>query len=346
MSRKLPVLLLPASTDAFAAELGPTRAATLAAALTDDAAAMIDGFGWARAIRTSATTAPELEQALDRALREHAAGAALAIDATAAGLPPARLEAARAALGRAGAVLGPDDGGGAYLVGVRRFPRGMLADLGEPTFAALFARLRSRGMLPVVLDRWPSIHGASALPRLRGSIHAGIIEAPATARLLAPRITAVITGAAPGRDLTGCLAALDRVAGVDEILMVDGAVALRRAVDHARGDVLWLVRADVEVPADADRHIVDALLDPQVEGGAFAAVHPPGAWRGRLLELRSRLTGAAHAGQAIFARRDAFIRAGYDPAGLRRTVRVDAAVRIASAVPQRQGGLGPAPIPA
>jgi glycosyltransferase A (GT-A) superfamily protein (DUF2064 family) len=341
---------------AFAAGIGAAGAASLSRALVEDAVGAIRPLPWARPLRACDD---DLGRVLPQAMREHDGAAVFALAAASPGLPPTRLEAARAALGRADAVLGPTDGGGVYLVGLRRCPRDLLAGLAwsaPGAFAEALARLRGRGLAPRVLDRWFSIAGAADLDRLHGLLRAGVVAAAATARLLAPRISVIVCADGAGDDgLITCLDALDRVPGLDDVDVVAGLDGIAAAARAATGDVLWFVRAGTRVPPDADRHIVGALLDPDVVAGAFGTLRPRVAgglrpWLAplaRLADLRSRLTGLPHAGQAMFVRRAAFERVGGVPPGLLgelelarrlrqlgRIVRVPARVLVTTQVPQ------------
>ena len=351
---RVPVSILPVRPSLLAPVAGPVGAAALAAALADDAVTMIRRLPWARPVRA---TDDDVGRVLPQASREHDGGAAFAIAAASPGLPAARLDAARMALARADAVLGPSDDGGLYLVGLRRCPRGLLAGIPWGTrdaFAAAYERLRGRGMTPVVLDRWFAIDRPEVLDRVRGLVRAEILDAPATARLLAPAITAIVQTDLGDGGLPACLAALDRVPGVDEVHVAGTVLAANAAAARARADVLWFVRADTIVPPDADRHIVAALLEPEVVAGAFATQRTSlddGGWRarlqasGRLADLRSMLTGLPHAGQAMFIRRAAFQQIGGIPTELlgdlelaRRLRRLGRVVRVPARVVVTRGG--------
>jgi len=356
---RLPICVLPVSPAVLSPAIGAAGAAQIARALVDDAVQTIRPLPWARPVRASDA---DVGRVLPQAMREHDGGSVFAVDAASPGIPSARLEAARAALRHAEAVIGPSDDGGVYLLGLRRCPRGLLAGLPWGTrddFERTFDRLRGSGLAPVVLDRWFSVDRPDALDRLRGLLRAGVVDATATARLLAPRITAIVTaGTSDDGGLSTCLDSLDRVPGLDEVTVVAGPDEINRAAAAARGDVLWFVRAGTRVPPDADRHIADALLDPAVVAGAFGTLRPRVEARlrhwlaplARLADLRSRLTGLPHAGQALFVRRDAFERAGGLPPGLLgdlelarrlrelgRVVRVPARVIVTARLPFRRG---------
>lgn len=320
-----PICVLPVSPASFASVIGAAAAAAVARALVDDAVRVIKPLPWARPVRASHG---DVARVLPQAMREHDGGAVFALDAASPGVPGARLESARAALRHADAVIGPSDDGGVYLLGLRQCPRGLLTglDWGMPdAFEAARDRLRSRGLAPVELDRWFSFDHPDLLDRLRGLLRAGVVDATATASLLAPRITAIVsTDTSDDAGLSASLDSIDHVPGVDEVKVVAGPAWYESAAAHARGDILWFVHAGTRVPADSDRHIIDALLDPGVVAGAFGTVRPRDDARlrdwlqplARLADLRSRLTGLPHAGQALFVRRAAFERVGGMPPGL------------------------------
>lgn len=140
------------------------------------------------------------------------------------------------------------------------------------------------------------------------------------------------------------LAALRGVAGIDEIVVVDGGsrdetVAIARRVPGvrvltasrgrgvqlnagaraARGDVLLFLHADAALPPDAALLVGRALGEPGVVAGAFrlhTVVESGPRWLGpllRLADLRSRVTRLPYGDQAMFVRRDAFERVGGFP---------------------------------
>ena len=140
------------------------------------------------------------------------------------------------------------------------------------------------------------------------------------------------------------LAALRGVAGIDEIVVVDGGsrddtVAIARRVPGvrvltasrgrgvqlnagaraARGDVLLFLHADAALPPDAALLVGRALGEPGVVAGAFrlhTVAESGPRWLGpllRLADLRSRVTRLPYGDQAMFVRRDAFERVGGFP---------------------------------
>jgi rSAM/selenodomain-associated transferase 2 len=140
------------------------------------------------------------------------------------------------------------------------------------------------------------------------------------------------------------LAALRGVAGIDEVVVVDGGsrddtlaiarrvpgvrvitaprgrgVQLNAGARAARGDVLLFLHADAVLPPDAALLVGRALDDPGVVAGAFRlhTVAESGArWLGpllRLADLRSRVTRLPYGDQAVFVRRAVFERVGGFP---------------------------------
>ena len=92
------------------------------------------------------------------------------------------------------------------------------------------------------------------------------------------------------------------------------ASQMNAGAQKASGDVLLFLHADTRLPADADHLVLNGLersgrawgrFDLNIEGR-----HPLLHVVGRLISLRSRLTGIATGDQAIFVRRDAFNAAG------------------------------------
>jgi rSAM/selenodomain-associated transferase 1 len=184
----------------LATALGPQRAAELARAFLEDTIAAVKALPWAQPILSSpeptCSELPVLMQGegdlgarIERVLRNalQLASLAIAIGADAPALPARLLEAARDALGRADAVIGPADDGGFYLLGLRTCPERLLAGLpwsAPDTFARTTERLRERGLRVEVLERWFDVDRPEDLDRLRALIQRGDIHAPSAARLL------------------------------------------------------------------------------------------------------------------------------------------------------------------
>jgi rSAM/selenodomain-associated transferase 2 len=82
----------------------------------------------------------------------------------------------------------------------------------------------------------------------------------------------------------------------------------------AAGDVLLFLHADTRLPAGANRFIERALATSDRLWGRFdvriEGRHPLLPLVARMMNLRSRLTGIATGDQAVFVRRDAFLRIG------------------------------------
>ncbi|MFO0601119.1 MAG: TIGR04282 family arsenosugar biosynthesis glycosyltransferase [Myxococcaceae bacterium] len=112
----------------------------------------------------------------------------IALGADSPGLPAARLEAARAALLRHDAVLGPAEDGGYYLLGLKRLSPGLFADLPwstNTTFNATRHRLVERGYSVATIQTWFDVDEPSDLERLRTELASGTLQAPRTAAALA-----------------------------------------------------------------------------------------------------------------------------------------------------------------
>lgn len=86
---------------------------------------------------------------------------------------------------------------------------------------------------------------------------------------------------------------------------------------EARGDVVLFLHADTVLPGDADRAVLEGLAATRRLWGRFdvriAGRHPLLPVIAWLMNFRSRLTGIATGDQAIFAWREAFLRAGGFP---------------------------------
>ena len=184
----------------LAAALGTEGAARLARAFLEDTLEAVRLLPWARCVL--ATTGPievdlpliqqgegDLGARIERVLRAALAltPRALAIGADAPALPLRLLEAARVALERSDAVLGPAEDGGFYLLGVRSCPEGLLADLpwsAADTCARTEERLRQRGLRVELLETWFDVDVPDDLQRLRAELVRGGIVAPRTERVL------------------------------------------------------------------------------------------------------------------------------------------------------------------
>jgi rSAM/selenodomain-associated transferase 2 len=82
----------------------------------------------------------------------------------------------------------------------------------------------------------------------------------------------------------------------------------------ARGDVLWFVHADSQLPYDAAHALLDGLAYRGSTWGRFdVALDAPGVLfrvTERLMNGRSRLTGIVTGDQGMFVRRTAFFEVG------------------------------------
>ena len=112
---------------------------------------------------------------------------AFAVGADIPGLPQRLWDAARALLDDADAVIGPCDDGGFHLIGLRRCPPGLLADIpwsARETCERTIARLESAGMRVRQLPVWFDIDELPDLQRFQGLLQRGEVVAPHTARAL------------------------------------------------------------------------------------------------------------------------------------------------------------------
>ena len=96
------------------------------------------------------------------------------------------------------------------------------------------------------------------------------------------------------------------------------ALQMNAGAGKACGDVLLFLHADTQLPADADHLVLNGLERSGRAWGRFdvriAGRHPLLPMIGRLMSLRSRVTGIATGDQAMFVRRAAFHAAGGFPA--------------------------------
>ncbi len=137
---------------------------------------------------------------------------------------------------------------------------------------------------------------------------------------------------------------LDGIAGIGEVIVVDGgstdrtaeiaaerpgvrllraergrAVQMNAGAEVARGDVLLFLHADVSLPRDAARWIEDALAEPSTVAGAFRTWTVADGAPSRLgpllhlADLRSRYSSLPYGDQALFVWAEAFRRAGGFP---------------------------------
>lgn len=140
------------------------------------------------------------------------------------------------------------------------------------------------------------------------------------------------------------LAELRVIPGIAEVIVVDGGssdgtVELARGTTGVRvvtaprgrgsqlnagaalasSEVLLFLHADVTLPADAAEWVATTLADPEVVAGAFrtrTVRDGRRSWAAPLLwiaDVRSRVTRLPYGDQALFVRRDVFLRAGGFP---------------------------------
>ncbi len=351
----------------LAAYVGAPRAAELARAFLRDTCAAVRALPWARPVLATAgeldaeltaeaamplwpqgdgDLGARLERVLARALDD--TGLAIAIGTDSPGLPPQRFEDARRALATADAVIGPADDGGFYLLGLRRCPPGLLAELpwsAADTRARTIERLRAHGLSVAELAPWFDVDRAGDLARLHALLDTGAIVAPHTRRVLgAPRISVVVPVLDEARRIEGALDAVLALAGRKEVIVVDGgsrddtarlarsrpvrvveaergrARQMNAGAAVAAGDVLVFLHADTTLPGDALARIEATLADPAVVAGAFrtwtvadTAAVPWFAPLLHLADLRSRYTSLPYGDQAVFVRAGAFRQIGGFP---------------------------------
>lgn len=133
---------------------------------------------------------------------------------------------------------------------------------------------------------------------------------------LRERGTEVIVADGGSRDRTASLAAplADRVIAAPR----GRALQMNAGAQVAAAETLLFLHADTRLPDDADRFVLEGLersartwgrFDVAIDGRA-----PLLAVVAAMMNARSRLTGIATGDQAIFVRREAFLRAGSFPA--------------------------------
>ena len=131
----------------LAAAVGNQKAGALARAFFDDTWARVSKVPWARPVLASTEDDPgafglervelwlqgegDLGERLEKVMRRalDCAPWVIALGADCPAMPSIALDEARAALDTHDAVLGPADDGGYYLLGLRRLPSGLLANL-------------------------------------------------------------------------------------------------------------------------------------------------------------------------------------------------------------------------
>lgn len=190
----------------LAPAIGPAGAAALARAFLEDTLGLARSFAWARvAVAIAGDPAPlglpagieiwpqgtgDLGDRMERALRRALSlgRRVFLLGADSPGLPVRLVEAARAALPPRGAVLGPADDGGFYLLGLDRCEPGLLSGLPwsrSDTLLHVEARLRKTGRTLARTDPWFDVDEPADLARLSRLVARGELDVPATARALA-----------------------------------------------------------------------------------------------------------------------------------------------------------------
>ena len=131
--------------------------------------------------------------------------------------------------------------------------------------------------------------------------------------LLQPHEIIVVDGGS-----TDCTVAICGQLGIRMLSSARGrARQMNLGARHATGDALLFLHADTKLPGSALDDICRALADPQVVGGRFDVRLEGKHWMlkliGTMISLRSRLSGVATGDQAIFLRREVFVRLGGYP---------------------------------
>ncbi|WP_432735439.1 TIGR04283 family arsenosugar biosynthesis glycosyltransferase [Maridesulfovibrio sp. FT414] len=95
------------------------------------------------------------------------------------------------------------------------------------------------------------------------------------------------------------------------------AVQMNAGADAASGDILLFLHADTRLPAGASELITEALGAPASTAGAFKLSFETGSTALKIIafiaDLRSRLERVPYGDQAIFIRKDTFLKLGRFP---------------------------------
>jgi hypothetical protein len=189
----------------LAASVGCAPAAALAGAFLADTWTLVSGRRWADPVIASTGMIPagiapgatvwmqgegtldeRIERVMTYALSRRRGAIALGADSP--GLPVEVLDEAAARVARGEAVIGPADDGGFYLLGLPRFPPGLLTGVpwsSELTCGAVLRRLSDHGMNTAMLPRWFDVDRGEDLPRLKSLLASSPDRAPRTAAALA-----------------------------------------------------------------------------------------------------------------------------------------------------------------
>ena len=116
-----------------------------------------------------------------------------------------------------------------------------------------------------------------------------------------------------GQSTDGTVAVAGRYGRVLTVRLTRGA-SLNYAASLATGEVLLFLHADTHLPVGAAVAIERALHDPYVVGGAFRLRFDDADWAARMValsvNLRSALLNTFFGDQALFVRREVFVRCG------------------------------------
>jgi uncharacterized protein len=182
----------------LAAALGPTDAAAVAQALLEDTITIARQVRNARVVLS--VTRPfhfmpfpdvpqwlqpegdlgfRIEAALTRALLD--SRCAIALGADTPGLPSQVIEAAIQRLDDFDAAIGPTNDGGYYLLGLKRFPAGLLAGIRwseTDTLADTIHQLKCFGFSYALTESWFDLDTIDDLMRVRSLLETSRISAP------------------------------------------------------------------------------------------------------------------------------------------------------------------------
>lgn len=220
-----------------------------------------------------------LERMMRRALM--GGGPTLVLGADTPGLPKRLLDQALDALSSADAVLGPCEDGGFYLLGLRRCPPGVLADIpwSDPsTCECVKQRLEEHGMRVITLEPWFDVDRPADLDRLALLIANGSIMAERTQQLLrslpgltsrtaqarsgaASTISVIIPTLNEEARIAKRLDELDHMPGITEVIVVDGGSTDRTSEIVSRRPNVRLVCAPKGRATQMNRGAAEAAGD-------------------------------------------------------------------------------------